>query len=102
MARRIVDSRWFDPLMLVVIVLNAVVLGLETYDSVDASIGRELDIANDVILGVFVVEIALRLAAAGPRAYWRSGWNVFDFVVVAASFVPGIRENATLLRLARL
>ena len=102
MARRIVDSRWFDPLMLAVIALNAVVLGLETYASVDASIGRELGIVNDVILGVFVVEIVLRFAAAGPRAYWRSGWNVFDFAVVAASFVPGIRENATLLRLARL
>ena len=32
----------------------------------------------------------------------RSGWNVFDFVVVSASFVPGLRENATLLRVARL
>ena len=102
MARRIVDSRWFDPLMLVVILLNAVVLGLETYDSIEAAIGPELEIVNDVILGVFVVEIGLRMAAAGWRDYWRDGWNVFDFVVVGASFVPGVRENATLLRLARL
>ena len=103
-ARAVVDARWFDPAMIVVIALNAVALGLETYDSIDAAVGRELHLANDVILGVFVVELALRMAAHAdrPAAFWRSGWNVFDFVVVTASFVPGVRESATLLRLARL
>ena len=101
---RIVDSSWFDPLMLAIIAINAVTLGLETYESIDASIGRELHLLNDVILGVFVVELALRMAAYAdrPREFFRSGWNVFDFVVIAASFVPGVRENATLLRLVRL
>ena len=103
-ARAVVEARWFDPAMLVVIALNAVALGLETYESIDAAVGRELHLANDVILGIFVVELALRMAAHAdrPAAFWRSGWNVFDFVVIAASFVPGVRENATLLRLARL
>jgi voltage-gated sodium channel len=103
-ARSVVETRWFDPAMLVVIAVNAVALGLETYPSIDAAVGRGLRLANDVILAVFVVELALRMAAHAdrPTAFWRSGWNVFDFVVVAASFVPGVRENATLLRLARL
>jgi voltage-gated sodium channel len=102
--RRIVESRWFDPLMLVVIAINAVALGLETYDSIDRSIGRELHLANDVILGIFVVELLLRIGACGRRTqdFFRSGWNVFDFIVVTASFVPGVRENATILRLVRL
>ncbi|HEX6695215.1 MAG TPA: ion transporter [Solirubrobacteraceae bacterium] len=101
---RVVESSWFDPLMLSIIAVNAVTLGLETYDSIDAAIGRELHIANGVILALFVVELALRMAAFAdrPRAFFRSGWNVFDFVVIAASFVPGVRENATLLRLVRL
>jgi voltage-gated sodium channel len=102
--RRVVDARWFDPLILTVIGLNAVVLFLETYDSLDRSIGAELSLANDVILGVFVVELALRFGAyAGrPGHFFRNGWNVFDFVVIGASFVPGVRENVTLLRLVRL
>jgi voltage-gated sodium channel len=102
--RRLVESSWFDPLMLGVIAINAVTLGLETYDSIDDAIGRELHTANDVILGVFVVELLVRLGAHGerPATFLRSGWNVFDFVVVSASFVPGIRENATVLRLVRL
>ena len=101
---RVVESSWFDPLMLSIIALNAVTLGLETYDSIEASIGRWLHLANDVILGLFVVELALRMAAYAdrPREFLRSGWNVFDFVVITASFVPGVRENATLLRLVRL
>jgi voltage-gated sodium channel len=90
--------------MLGVITVNAVTLGLETYDSIDAAIGRELHVANDVILGLFVVELLLRMAAHAdrPADFFRSGWNGFDFVVIAASFVPGVRENATLLRLVRL
>src|SRR5919109_1351751 len=104
LCRRIVDSRWFDPLMLTVIAVNAVVLGLETYDAIDREIGDDLRLANDVILGAFVVELFIRFGATGfkPRRYFASGWNVFDFVVVAASFAPGLRENATLLRLVRL
>jgi voltage-gated sodium channel len=101
---RVVESSWFDPLMLAIIALNAVTLGLETYDSIDAAVGRGLHLANDVILGLFVAELLLRMGgyADRPRDFFRSGWNVFDFVVITASFVPGVRENATLLRLARL
>ena len=101
---RIVESSWFDPLMLSIIAVNAVTLGLETYESIDAAIGRELRLANGIILGLFVAELALRMAAFAdrPREFVRSGWNVFDFVVITASFVPGVRENATLLRLVRL
>jgi voltage-gated sodium channel len=101
---RIVGWRWFDAVILGVISINAVTLGLETYDSVEAEHGTLLHAVNDIVLGIFVVELALRMGAHGrrPQDFFRDGWNVFDFVVVTASFVPGVRENATLLRLARL
>lgn len=90
--------------MLGVITLNAVILGLETFESVDREHGPLLDTLNDVLLGVFVVELGIRIAAHWPTPgrFARSGWNVFDFVVVSASFLPGLRENATLLRMLRL
>ena len=102
--RQIVESRWFDPLMLGVIVVNAIVLAAETYPAVDRKYGDELELANEIILGVFVVELAIRITSYGrrPGDFFKNGWNVFDFVVVAASFTPGLRENATLLRLVRL
>ena len=101
---RIADSDAFNFAILGVILANAVVLALETYDSVVREAGGLLDVLNEAFLWVFVAELLIRFLAvsANPRRFFRSGWNVFDFVVVAAAFVPGLRENATLLRLARL
>jgi voltage-gated sodium channel len=102
--RRIVHTHAFDVVILFVIVANAIVLGLQTYPSVVADYGDTLDMLNDLFLGVFVVELLLRLASYGgrPQDFFRNGWNFFDFVVVAAAFIPGVRESSTLLRLARL
>jgi voltage-gated sodium channel len=102
--RRLVESRWFDPLFLSVIVFNAIVLGLDTYPGIRTDWGGTLGAINDVILGIFVVELAIRIGAYGrrPEDFFRNGWNVFDFVIIAASVLPGLRENVTLLRLARL
>jgi voltage-gated sodium channel len=101
---RIADSTTFNVAIFAVIVANAVVLGLETYDSVERDVGGALDVLNDLFLGIFVVELLIRIVGYGkrPQDFFRSGWNVFDFVVIAAAFVPGLRENTTLLRLARL
>jgi voltage-gated sodium channel len=101
---RIADSELFNYAIFGVIFANAVVLGLETYHSVARDFGGVLGTLNDVFLAVFVVELTIRLAGFGsrPQDFFKSGWNVFDFVVVAASFAPGLRENATLLRLVRL
>lgn len=103
-AGQIAASNKFQNFILVVIVLNGVILGIETYDGAVDRFGHELHLLNQIFLGVFVVEIAVRLVAFGsrPDRFFREGWNIFDFLIVAASFAPGIRENATLLRLVRL
>ncbi|MFZ9669317.1 MAG: ion transporter [Solirubrobacterales bacterium] len=100
----LVHSKWFEGFIFTVIILNAIVLGLETYPDIQDRYGDTLFLLNEIFLGVFIVEILLRISAYGSRPwnYFRSGWNVFDFVVVFAVFIPGVRENATLLRLVRL
>lgn len=87
-----------------VIVLNAVILGLSTYESIDDSVGHLLVLVNEICVGIFLVELTIRIVAYGrrPQDFFRDGWNVFDFVVITAAFVPGVRESTTLLRLARL
>ncbi len=86
------------------IVVNAVVLGLETYAGIEGRYGETLDLVNDVCFAIFVVELVLRIGAYGrqPWLFFRDGWNVFDFIVIGIAFVPGVRESSTLLRLARL
>jgi voltage-gated sodium channel len=103
-AARTVDSLPFTAFIFTVILANAVVLGLETYDSIERDHGGLLDTLNDVFLAIFVVELAIRFASYGrrPRDFFRSGWNSFDFMIIAASFVPGLGSNTTLLRLVRL
>jgi len=101
---RVVQAPWFTTTILVVIVANAAVLGLETYAGIDDRYGEQLDLVNDLCFVVFVVELALRIGAYGRRPwdFFRDGWNVFDFIVIGIAFVPGVRQSSTLLRLARL
>lgn len=102
--KAISESRAFQMAIFGVILANAVVLGLGTYDSIEREAGGLLQLLNEIFLGIFVLEILTRIAAYGkrPQDFFKDGWNVFDFVVVFAAFVPGVRENATLLRLVRL
>jgi voltage-gated sodium channel len=101
--RRIADSGVFQGFILVVILLNAITLGIQTYD-ISSGLESALTFVDEAFLGIFVVEIVIRVTAFGrrPQDFFRDGWNVFDFVVIAIAFVPGIRSSSTLLRLARL
>jgi voltage-gated sodium channel len=101
---RVVDSTPFTVAVVATIAVNAVVLGLQTYEGVEERWGRGLDALNAVCLAIFIVELGVRIAAYWPRPweFFRSGWNIFDFVVIAAAFVPGIRQNSTLLRVVRV
>jgi voltage-gated sodium channel len=102
--RRLVDSHAFTTTILVVIIGNAVVLGLQTYPGIESEYGDLLVLLNGVCLAVFVVELTLRIASYWPRpqTFFREAWNVFDFVIIAVAFVPGLSSSSTLLRLARL
>ncbi|MDQ3609189.1 MAG: ion transporter [Actinomycetota bacterium] len=101
---RLAESKRFDLAIFAVILANAVLLGVETYDGVERDLGAALGVLDTVFLSIFVIELAIRIVAYGrrPQDFFRGGWNVFDFVVVTAAFLPGLRENATLLRLVRL
>jgi voltage-gated sodium channel len=101
---RLVDSPTFTTVVVTTIAINAAVLGLQTYSGIEDRWGDLLFAINGVCLGIFLVELTIRIASYWPRplVFFRSGWNIFDFVVIMAVFIPGIRENSTLLRLLRL
>ena len=89
---RLADAPWFQMAIVAIIVGNAVVLGLETYDAVVDEAGDLLHWLDRVFLAIFVFELGVRIAAYGrtPWRFFRNGWNVFDFVIVAVAFVPGL------------
>ncbi|MGJ3231330.1 MAG: ion transporter [Oceanicaulis sp.] len=99
---RVVSSNGFRNFITALILLNAAILGLTTYD-LPETVNRWLMYADMAILGVFVVEIVLKLIVQRLR-FFRSGWNWFDFTVVALSLIPDAGAFTVLraLRVLRL
>ncbi|MFJ6169285.1 ion transporter [Micromonospora orduensis] len=100
---RLARSRPFEIVIVVAILANGAVLGLETYDGLIPA-NAALHGLEWLFRAVFVLEIAIRLAAYGrrPQDFFRHGWNVFDFLVIAAIFVPGLHGDSALLRVVRV
>jgi voltage-gated sodium channel len=73
--------------ILLLIVINAAILGMQTSPSLVASWGELLSVLDILILGVFVVEIAARIYVH-RAAFFRDPWSLFDFTVVAIALVP--------------
>lgn len=103
-AQNIVSKKSFEYFIIGLIILNGVVLGLETSPSILESYGDQLILINNLILAVFVIEAILKITAVAPRfkLYFGDGWNLFDFSVVVLSLIPATGEYAMIARLARL
>ncbi|MEV4754708.1 ion transporter [Micromonospora sp. NPDC049559] len=101
---RTVGADWFNAASFGVIIVNAVMLGLETYDRAVERAGTVLVAIEYACLACFAIELLLRFGAhlTAPRGFLRDGWNIFDLLIVCAPLLPGVRENVSLLRLARL
>ena len=85
-----VESERVQKWIIALVIVNAVTLGLETVPEVMARWGSALRLLDAALLGAFVVELGLKLWGQGAR-FFRNGWNVFDFVVVAIALVPADR-----------
>lgn len=98
---RFVHSRAVQNTVIGVILLNAAILGLETVPALHAgAVGETLRVLDRICLTIFVVEILLKLYAQ-RLGFFRSAWNVFDFLVVAISLVPGA-DGLAVLRALRV
>lgn len=85
--RRLVESDTFVWSITALILINAVSLGLETNKDVTAAYGPYLRAIDLFILIIFTIELSLKLYAYRGN-FFRSGWNVFDFVIVAIAWMP--------------
>lgn len=102
--RRTVDSKPFQRFIIATIIAAAVLIGLETSADVMARHGGLLHFLDKIVLAIFTVEIAIKMAAHGskPWRYFQDGWNVFDFTIVAVCFMPMEGQFAAVLRLVRI
>jgi voltage-gated sodium channel len=97
------ETRSVQAALIGLILLNAALLGLETFPWARSQWGPWLHFLDQAILAVFVVEIGLRLFAQ-RLAFFRDPWSVFDFIVVAIALIPASGPFAVLraLRVLRV
>ena len=97
-----VESPQFRHTVTALILVNAIIVSLDTYPEVRAVYGDVLQTADRIVLYLFTAELILRFfGASPPQAFFRSGWNIFDLVIVAIGFLPA-SEFFTVARLFRI
>jgi voltage-gated sodium channel len=98
-----VESTVFQRAITTLIVINAITLGLETSPTVMDAVGGLLTTLDRVVLAVFVLELAIKIAVYRTR-FPRDPWNIFDFIIVAIALVPATGSLSVLraLRVLRV
>ncbi|MFH7320772.1 ion transporter [Desulfurivibrio sp. D14AmB] len=102
-----IEQRWVHRAVIGIIVLNAVVLGLETVPAINDPYGPILTRLDRICLTIFVIELGLAMIAMGPSRFFRDPWRFFDFVVVGIALVPAtgafsVLRSLRVLRVLRL
>lgn len=101
------DARWFSNLTTFIILAYASVLGFKTIDTVETNYSIFLQFADYFVTIYFVFEIAIKMVAEKKfMNFFKSGWNVFDFVIVVITLLPleqsGFAAIARMLRVFRV
>ena len=100
---KIKESRFFQLLVITIIIFNAFTIGVNTYELSDFS-NQVINLLDYSITIFFVVEIIIRFIGEPKKSqFFKSGWNVFDALIVCISLIP-IPNNSSflLLRLLRV
>ena len=96
----IIEDGLFTRVVTSLILINAVILGLETEFSAGSMVARLLSVADFIILIAFTIEIAIRLFVY-RSSFFRSGWNLFDLAIVSLSWLPAV-QGLSVLRALRI
>ena len=89
---KIVNSSIFNNCIMVVIVINCILLGVETFYK-----SKLITLIDNIILAIYIVEIFMRFFGRDSlKSYLKDGWNYFDIMVVLVSFAPSSGPFATL------
>jgi voltage-gated sodium channel len=99
----VLESRRFETLITILIIINAITLGLETSPTVMARFGGVLVALDHGLLAIFVAELVCKMVVY-RGAFFKSGWNIFDFVIVAIALIPAAGPLSVLraLRVLRI
>jgi len=100
---QLVESDKFKNFILLIILLNGITMGIETYPSIHEHIKDELYIFDQIVILIFIIEILLRIYAHKAK-FFKDGWSLFDLGIVIISMFPAnaVFEIFRVLRIFRL
>jgi voltage-gated sodium channel len=95
------EAKWFSNLTTAIIIFYASVLGFKTIGEVESEYGFLLTFLDYAVTVYFLVEILIKLYAEERTLdFFKSGWNVFDFIIVVITVVP--MDNTAIAPVARM
>jgi voltage-gated sodium channel len=98
-----VEHKNFTSVIITLIMINAVVVGLETYPHLYEEYRSTFFAIDRILLGIFAVEVGLRMLAARTlKDFFKSGWNWFDFIIVLSGLLLAGAYFVTVLRILRV
>ncbi|MBE6420085.1 MAG: ion transporter [Akkermansiaceae bacterium] len=78
------NNRVFELFIIAVILINSLLIGVETY-----TVNPTITLIQNIILGIFTVEILMRyVAAPDNKTFFTGGWNIFDLSLVLIGYIP--------------
>ena len=95
-----VEHQVFQRSIMALIIINAIILGLETWPEVMTAFAPQFHIFDQVVIVVFCIELALRIYAKGTRFFF-DPWGIFDLIVVVITLLPS-SEALSVLRALRV
>ncbi len=100
---RIVNFPLFSRFITILILINAVIIGLETYPGIYDQYTSAFHLIDLIVLWIFTIEITLKLLATRPTLhYFKDGWNIFDFIIVGSGHLFIGNQFLTVLRILRV
>lgn len=89
-AQKTTNNKLFSGFILFLILLSALISGLETYPSITSKYNSILLLVDSFIILCFAIEIGLKILAykTKPWRFFTDPWNVFDFIIVAICLIP--------------
>ena len=82
--KRLAENRFFEFAIALIILVNSVLIGVETY-----GYNPSIHFIQSIILGIFTFEILVRfIAAKDIKSFFTDGWNIFDLTLVLIGYIP--------------
>lgn len=98
----VIYNKYFEFFMISIIILSALLVGIDTFE-LDPVYQEIIFTLDQMITIIFVMEIIMRISSyEKPLEFFKDGWNIFDFVIVAASLIPIDGNESTVARLLRI